>query len=76
MYESTMDALTHLYDKVSEGGFVIVDDFGAVPGCQKAVIDFREQRKINSAIQQIDGYGVFWRKSSGGPAIPGFVLPS
>jgi Macrocin-O-methyltransferase (TylF) len=76
MYESTMDALTHLYDKVSEGGFIIVDDFGAVPGCQKAVVDFREQRKINSAIQQIDGYGVFWRKSSGGPAIPGFVLPS
>lgn len=63
MYESTMDALTHLYDKVSEGGFIIVDDFGAVPGCQKAVIDFREQRKIDAVIQPIDGCGVFWRKT-------------
>ena len=28
LYESTMDALTALYHKVSPGGFVIVDDFG------------------------------------------------
>ncbi|RZU43184.1 TylF/MycF family methyltransferase [Edaphobacter modestus] len=62
MYESTMDALVHLYDKVSPGGFVIVDDYGAVPGCRKAVEDFREGRKIGSPIQEIDGYGVFWQK--------------
>ena len=32
MYSSTMDALEPLYDKVSPGGFVIVDDYGARPG--------------------------------------------
>jgi len=65
MYESTMDALSSLYDKVSDGGFVIVDDYGAVPGCRKAVTDFRASRKILAEIQPIDGYGVYWRKGFG-----------
>jgi O-methyltransferase len=64
MYESTMDALVHLYDRVSPGGFVIVDDFGAVPGCRKAVLEFRAQHGIADTVQQIDGYGIFWRKTS------------
>src|SRR5262249_48778679 len=28
LYESTMEALSHLYDRVSVGGYVIVDDYG------------------------------------------------
>ncbi len=62
MYESTMDALESLYDKVSPGGFVIVDDYGAVAGCQKAIEDFRASRGIEAPVQPIDGYGVFWQK--------------
>ncbi|MEO5364252.1 MAG: tetratricopeptide repeat protein [Magnetococcus sp. DMHC-8] len=31
LYESTMDALVSLYDKVVRGGFVIVDDYGSCP---------------------------------------------
>jgi Macrocin-O-methyltransferase (TylF) len=64
MYESTMDALASLYDKVSVGGFVIVDDFGAVPGCRDAILDFRRNRQIEDPIQPIDGFGVFWRKTA------------
>jgi len=64
MYESTMDGLQNLYDKVSSGGFVIVDDFGAVPACQQAIMEFRSQRRIEDPIQNIDGIGVFWRKSA------------
>jgi Macrocin-O-methyltransferase (TylF) len=64
MYASTMDALVHLYDKVVDGGFIIVDDFGAVPGCQQAVLEFRASRQIAEPIQAIDGYGVFWRKAA------------
>jgi hypothetical protein len=64
MYESTMDALNALYDKLSEGGFLIVDDFGAVPGCQKAIMDFRRSRNIQSPSENIDGRGVFWRKNA------------
>jgi len=64
MYESTMDGLMNLYDKVSDGGFVIVDDFGAVEGCKRAVMDFRKGRGIEDRIQDIDGIGAFWRKSA------------
>lgn len=62
MYESTMEALEHLYDKVSDGGFVIVDDYGALPNCRAAVEDFRRTRAIAGSVQRIDWTGVFWRK--------------
>jgi len=60
-YESTMDALTNLYDKVSLGGWIIVDDYN-VPPCKKAVEDFRRERDIEEKIIDIDGYGVYWIK--------------
>ena len=66
MYESTLDGLVNLYDRVSCGGFVIVDDYGAVDGCKRAVTDFRNERGIEDLIQNIDGIGVFWRKSATG----------
>ena len=62
MYESTMDGLTNLYPKLSVGGYLIVDDFGAVPGCRKAVEDFRQANGITESIRQIDWGGVFWRR--------------
>ncbi|MGH3452696.1 MAG: TylF/MycF family methyltransferase [Haloechinothrix sp.] len=63
MYGSTMVALQALYDRVSPGGFVIIDDFGAVPACARAVDDFRTQRAISEPYEKIDWTGVFWRKS-------------
>jgi len=62
MYESTIQALDLLYDKVSWGGFVIVDDYHLGP-CKQAVTDFRSRRCIKDAVSDIDGMGVFWRKS-------------
>jgi O-methyltransferase len=62
MYSSTMDALVPLYDKVSPGGFVIVDDYGAVPACAKAVHDFRAERGITEEIHPVDWTGAYWRK--------------
>lgn len=63
MYESTMDALKSLYDKVSIGGFIIVDDYCSVKGCKTAVDEFRNERRISDAIVNIDGMGSYWRKS-------------
>jgi hypothetical protein len=63
MYQSTAEGLMYLYDKVSPGGYVIVDDYGAVQGCRTAVNDFRTQRDITNPIQNIDGIGVYWQKS-------------
>lgn len=62
MYESTMDVLRSLYGKVSPGGFVIVDDYGAYAACRKAVHDFRDEHKISDPIREIDWTGIYWRK--------------
>ena len=61
MYASTMDALLALGHKVSPGGFIIVDDFGAVEGCRKAIADYRRERRIDAPIYDIDGIGAYWR---------------
>ena len=64
MYGSTMDALESLYDKLSVGGFCIIDDY-ALLGCRAAVDDFRERRKIGEPLIEIDHTGRYWRKLSG-----------
>ena len=62
MYGSTMQVLQSLYWKLSPGGYVIVDDYGAVPGCKKAVEDFRAENGISEEMKKIDWTGVYWRK--------------
>ena len=62
LYESTTDALTHLYPKLTVGGFVIIDDYN-LGSCRKAVKDYRAAHNITDPIQAIDGSGVFWRRS-------------
>ena len=62
LYDSTMDGLVNLYWKVSEGGFVIVDDYNSVKVCTEAVDDFRKQIGITTAIVPIMGAGGYWRK--------------
>jgi O-methyltransferase len=64
LYESTLDALTALYPKVSSGGFVIVDDYGTWPGCKQAVEEYRQQHQIAAPLVQIDPSSVFWRVPS------------
>lgn len=64
MYESTIQTLQALYDKVSYGGFVVIDDYHLGP-CKQAITDFRSGKSINDTIIDIDGKGVFWRKSHG-----------
>jgi len=63
MYESTMDGLTHLYPKLSVGGFCIIDDY-ALPRCRQAVEDFRASRGIREPLVQVDYSGCYWRKHS------------
>ncbi len=63
MYESTMCALVALYDKLSPGGYVIVDDYHIVAACKVAVSDFFSQRGFQPKLKEIDGVGVYWQKS-------------
>jgi len=62
LYESTMEALTIMYDKVSPGGWIIDDDYGAVPNAKAAVEDFRKKRGITAELKHIDWTGVYWQK--------------
>jgi hypothetical protein len=64
LHESTIQALDSLYDKLSPGGFVIVDDYHNVAACRQAVHDFRNNRGITDPIQTIDWGGAFWRRSA------------
>lgn len=64
MYESTMDALTNLYDRLSDRGFVIIDDYGGLKNCRRAVHDFLDSRSLKPEIHQIDETGVWWRKGA------------
>lgn len=63
MYESTIVALEALYPKLSDGGFVIIDDYGGIPACRTAVTDFRDAHGVTDEIHQIDWTGVWWQKS-------------
>jgi hypothetical protein len=63
LYESTMDALSHLYPKVAPGGFVIIDDYH-LGTCQEAVHDFRAAHSIDAPLVTIDQDAVYWRVPS------------
>lgn len=60
LYESTIVALNSLYDKVSKGGYVVVDDY-LLPTCEQAVNDFRVKRGITTPMQPVDGAAVWWQ---------------
>lgn len=63
MYESTTDALVNLYPKLSVGGYVIVDDYGATFQCSQAVHDYRNAHHITDDIIPIDWAGVYWQRT-------------
>lgn len=64
-YESTMDALTNLYDKLSPGGYVVVDDYGEDHWtyCAKAVDEFRQQRGITAELKRVDPGCYYWQRA-------------
>jgi O-methyltransferase len=65
LYESTLDALTHLYPKLQPGGYAIIDDYGDLGACRQAVTDYRRAHGIDDPIIPVDWSGAFWRKESG-----------
>ena len=64
-YESTSDALRSLYDKVSPGGYVIIDDYGEDRWtyCRQAVDEFRQERGIQDELRRVDSKCFYWQRS-------------
>jgi O-methyltransferase len=75
LYESTMIALRALYPRVSVGGYVIIDDYGALECCRAAVDDFRSEFGIREELLPIDWTGVCWRIERSVPAVRDVVKP-
>jgi O-methyltransferase len=53
-YEATWVTLHSLYPRLSVGGYLIVDDYGALDECAQAVDEFRERNGIAEPSEQVD----------------------
>lgn len=64
-YELTADALSALYDKLSVGGYVIIDDYGEDRWtyCRRAVEEFREARGIVDPLLRVDDKCRYWQRT-------------
>lgn len=63
MYESTIEPLNTLYDRIPDGGWVVVDDYHVVPAAKAALHDFMDARGLVPTLREIDSVGVFFRKN-------------
>lgn len=66
LFESTRDALTLLYPRLSRGGYLVVDDYGESlwTDCRRAVDEFRRAHDIHERIVPVDSRCVFWIRES------------
>ena len=63
-YSSTKDILENLYDLLSPGAYVQVDDYGHWDGCKKALDEFFDQLGWKPQLIRVDSVGVgFWKKN-------------
>jgi hypothetical protein len=61
-YSSVRSCLDHLYDHVSDGGFVIFDDYGVWDGCAVAVHEFLSSRQLPHRLETTKTGQAFFRK--------------
>jgi O-methyltransferase len=66
-YSATNVGLHSLYPALSPGGYMIIDDYGVVEGCRRAVDDFRSEYGITEPIEQVDWVSVRWRREGTDP---------
>jgi hypothetical protein len=61
-YESTKIELEILYERLSFGGFLIIDDYGHWSGCKKAVDDFFGHEFVEENFVKLDYTGIMLQK--------------
>ncbi len=61
-YDSTRVCLDYLYDNVSEGGLVVVDDYNYYEGCRRAIQEFLAKLP-RTMLHRIDCTCVYWVKA-------------
>jgi O-methyltransferase len=63
-YESTYHELVHLYPRLSNGGILIIDDYGDWQGARKAVDQYFQEQGFTPLLQRIDYTGRICVKGS------------
>ncbi|AFZ03538.1 TylF/MycF/NovP-related O-methyltransferase [Calothrix sp. PCC 6303] len=61
-YKSVLLVLETFYDRIPDGGCVILDDFGFWEGCREAFYDFCHQRHEKPLIERVESDQAFWIK--------------
>jgi hypothetical protein len=56
-YESTAHELRHLYPRLSPGGVLLIDDYGHLMGCKRAVDEYIEEHDLAVLLHRIDFTG-------------------
>lgn len=58
LYEPTLYCLRELYDRVVEGGYIVIDDYRKWIGARKALFEFFSERGIAPYVTEYPGGGV------------------
>ena len=61
-YESVLLALRTWYDRVAEGGVIVISDFGEKEGSRRAFYTFVAERGLAPVIHKIDTTRLWWMK--------------
>lgn len=61
-YESTKRCLENLYDNVVVGGYIVIDDYGTLSGCKKAVDMFLKQKHLDIKLNFDNRGGIYFVK--------------
>jgi hypothetical protein len=61
-YDSVRLTLETFYDRVSPGGFVVIDDYGIWSGARRAVDEFRVARSLQESLVVVEA-AAYWRKT-------------
>jgi hypothetical protein len=55
-YSSTKHELEHLYPRLSPGGILIIDDYGAFPGSRMATDEYAAEQRLDWFLHRVDAH--------------------
>jgi O-methyltransferase len=61
-YEATKLSLEALYPGLAVGGYLVVDDYGVIDDCRRAVDEYRAEHGITEPLEEVDWVCVRWRR--------------
>jgi len=62
-YEPTAEVMFNLYSQVVNRGVVIIDDYGAFPGCKQAIDEFFSKYRLTHPLHYVDDSIYYFIKS-------------